>query len=251
MYTSYMTIEAMSDRREGEESAETAFITKLSWEQSRELDAAWKKDPPEKTAYDRDKDLIQLLLARKHPEKAQSIAQRLRGEAKGFAASIDGKERKVAIVDAIVLGHAGTGIFEGITHSTLDDHIVIAKDFGPCPFLAGFREGKGFIAHILPQNANRFSIDRLLTHVGIAKGDEKVSLFVGAGQTGKPMFGSGQSGGIRRATLEGAELHGIPASDIDARRDTQMTNEQSAVILDPVRRKLIVFVDNNETIANG
>lgn len=222
--------------RQGTEALEPVVVVRHTWEEVKTLEEK-NEDYPHRS-------LIRLLVAEALPPRIEpGVIGKMRGVKPERWALINGEKRRVAVVNPIYTGEYGVIKEDDIVSSELLPDVVISKGYGPCVFMAGFKDGKGFLTHNLPLGFSSDSVRVVLSRLGIPPADEDVQLFVGGGlKAGR--FGQGGSGRARHATMKGIQEHGLEATDLDGRSDASEYGWKSTSVAVDGKKGVIVVITN-------
>lgn len=232
-----MSIDTFHKKNETIEAAKQAHVFVYDRAQIKN----WEK---EGTEYPH-KDMVQILLAERFPAlQAQSMMEKIKGSKKWRVATIDGVARKVVPVGMVYEGEYGSIGQGNIEATEMLPDILVGKGFGPCPFMAGFKDGKAFLIHNSQGPTSRLDFAELLRLYGIKMHDRDLDLVVGGG-TKNGGVTSGQSGTRRRALIRAAESCGLAVRDIAAQSDPSMPGwDTTSVAIDPTTSTIVVIMSS-------
>lgn len=187
------------------------------------------------------RDLVRLLMNERLPAvRGQSILEKARGGKKERRTEINGVMRKVVPTGMVYEGEYGV-VGKGTIESTemLSD-ILIAKGIGPCFFMVGLKDGRGFIMHntagfLLPSD-----FAELMLSFGIDKCDPGAEIIVGGGMTGAKS--SGQIGARKKSLLNAAQSYGLTVKMLDIKSDASSPDwDTTSVAVDPTKNFVLIL----------
>lgn len=187
------------------------------------------------------RDLVRILINERLPAvRGLSLIEKARGAKKERRTVIDGVVRKVVPTGIVYEGEYGVVGKESIESTEMLSDILIAKGIGPCYFMIGLKDGRGFIMHntagfLLPSD-----FAELMHSFGVENSDPEAEIIVGGGMTGAKS--SGQTGARKKSLLNAAQAYGLTVKMLDIKSDASSPDwDTTSVAVDPTTKFVLIL----------